>query len=121
MQIVIVTAGKKWANKEPHTFALAKQAPADLRELRFPRDEYLLLDASAVLEFENPAWPRLGGELLDALCAIAADDIGRVILRGQFKSASRGFYPGIESIHQRKSPGRRRGGGEQQRMVTARS
>jgi len=53
--------------------------------------------------------------------AIAADDIGRVILRGQFKSASRGFYPGIESIHQRKSPGRWRGGGEQQRMVTARS
>src|SRR5258708_7111468 len=39
VQTVIVAAGKKWANKEPYTFALAKQAPADLRELRFARDE----------------------------------------------------------------------------------
>src|SRR5439155_26564887 len=99
VQTVIVSARQKRTHEEPHTLALAEQTPADLRELRFARDENLLLDARAVLEFENPARPRLGGELLDAACAVTTDDIGRVVLRGEIKAAGRGFDPGIEPVH----------------------
>src|SRR5437867_7457092 len=67
VQAVIVAAGKKGTDKEPRALSFAQQSPRDLRELRFVRDEDLLPEASAVLELESPARPRIGGELFDAL------------------------------------------------------
>ena len=59
--------------------------------------------------------------LLDVLRATPADDIGRVVLRGEFEAAGGGFDPGIEPVHQHHASRGWRGGDEQQRMIAARA
>src|SRR6187431_2808875 len=65
VQTMIVAARQKRTHEKSHTLGLTEQTPADLRDLRFTRHENLLLHTRAILEFENPARPRLSGELLD--------------------------------------------------------
>ena len=72
---------------------------ATAESLPSERDQNFLLDTGAILEFESPPRPRLGVELLDMVRPAATDDIGRVILRAEFKAAGGGFDPSIKSVH----------------------
>src|SRR5438552_5818799 len=81
VQTVIIAARKKRTHEQARTLALAEQTPANLRELRFTRDENFLLEARAVLKFESPARPRLGGELFNELRSVTPNNIRRVVLR----------------------------------------
>src|SRR5207247_5841902 len=91
--------------------------PVERRGRASGLDEDAVLDQAPVGQAERPAWPRLGGEALDALGAVGVNDVRRVALRGEGYRPARGLDPRLKPVHQHDAAGGRGGRGEEERVV----
>ena len=121
MQRVVITAGKERTHEKLHVLARTEHLPGEAGHRITVDGEELQFNSRPVWQLVNPMRPRLRAEGFDTLRPVTADHLGSVALRREHERAGGGFNPGIESVHQHQSPGGRRGGSEQQRVVTTRA
>src|ERR1700733_434457 len=76
-----------------------------------------MLELAPVGQRIGPARPRLDFEFADAIGAVLAHEIVYVALRSERDVVAAGFYPCLESVDQHHPARRRRGRGEQDRMI----
>src|SRR5882724_4890510 len=84
------------------------------------RNEQLVLDHE-IVDLVTSARPRVVFERFDSRCAVRMNYIRAVSLGRDAKGSTRRFHPCVEPVRKYHSPRRRRGCGQQQRVVTTRA
>src|SRR5205809_3774726 len=84
------------------------------------RNEQLVLDHE-IVDLVTPARPRVVFERFDSRSAVRMNYIRAVSLGRDAKGSTRRFHPCVEPVRKYHSPRRRRGCGQQQRVVTTRA
>ncbi len=117
VQRVVVAAREQRPDAEAGRAGKGAQAPAQHDVAAPLAGDDLLGDLDAVLGAEGPLRPGSGAEIDNAYLPVRVDDVRGIALRAQREAAGRRLQPDLEAVDQDDAPGRRRGRGEQQRVV----
>jgi hypothetical protein len=112
-----IATGKEWSHLEFKIGIIRRDEFPRHKNGRFAfRDEQLMLDHE-IVDLVTPARPRVVFERFDSRSAVRMNYIGAVSLGRDGKGSTRRFHPCVEPVREDHSPRRRRGCGQQQRVI----
>src|SRR6266581_1566070 len=112
-----IATGKEWSHLEFKIGIIRRDEFPRHKNGRFAfRNEQLVLDHE-IVDLVTPARPRVVFERFDSRSAVRMNYIGAVALGGDGKGSTRRFHPCVEAVREDHSPRRRRGCGQQQRVI----
>src|SRR6266545_2640093 len=112
-----IATGKEWSQLEFKIGIIRRDEFPRHKNGRFAfRNEQLVLDHE-IVDLVTPAWPRVVFERFDSRSAVRMNYIGAVSLGRDCKGSTRRFHPCVEPVREDHSPRRRRGCGQQQRVI----